>query len=184
MDRQLEMSRIPPKAAAVLQIPVRQNCEPVYFRAQIEHHQQQRQSWFLHGNGKECDLQGRFAELDTAYRTTSGFQRTSLRLSITSMRRKPMWNTSFTSTSSRYRFEDVHHRLCGFTNKITGGLAYAKLSVLQRFSLFSRKWLLLDNNTCSKAEENLLTVNKVPNPRMPLKPRSFPTIVFLCLKSY
>lgn len=89
---------VPPKAAAVLQIPL----EPIYYRANPEECNRGRHSWFLHQkNGRECDLEGRFAELLDGG-GNGAFHRSSLRLSITTKRRHAAWNSSFSSTSSRW----------------------------------------------------------------------------------
>lgn len=88
-------SVVPPKAAAMLQVPLKENRETVCYR-------EEKESWFLHRNGRRCDLNGRFDDLDTAFRS-EGFQRTSLRLSITTKRRNAVWNNSFSSTSSRFK---------------------------------------------------------------------------------
>lgn len=91
-------SMVAPKAAALLQIPTNQGYVSLGYQNTVEH----RQSWFLHKNGKQYDLQGRFDELETGYRAASGFQRNSLRLSITTKRKNGMWNSSFSSSSSRF----------------------------------------------------------------------------------
>lgn len=90
-------SVIAPKAAAVLQIPN----ETVYYRGAFDEQCRGRHSWFLHKNWRECDLQGRFAELMEGNATNGNFYRGSLRLSITAKKRHGGWNSSFSSTSSR-----------------------------------------------------------------------------------
>lgn len=85
---------VAPKAAAVLHIPT---SDTVRFRE----HYQGRHSWFLH---QKNDIQGRFTEFVENSSDNGGFHRGSLRLSITAKRRQGMWNSSFSSTSSRWWF--------------------------------------------------------------------------------
>lgn len=101
IGQQLLLSQPPPvvapKAAAVLQIPIKENCEPVFFRGEMM--RESFQSWTPHKNGKECDTQGRLKEFSGGSHAFNGLQRTSLRLSITSRRKSSMWNTSFSTSS-------------------------------------------------------------------------------------
>lgn len=90
---------IAPKAAALLQIPIQGNHKDACFRKDLH---AEHQSWFLHRNGKGYDLEGRFSELEPGCRANGGFHRTSLRLSMISKKRTGTWNTTFSSTSSRF----------------------------------------------------------------------------------
>lgn len=92
---------VAPKAAAVLQIP---SYDTSYYRTTLQEQCRGRHSWFLHHkNGRECDLQGRFGELLEGG-SNGGFHRGSLRLSIIARRNHGTWNSSYSSTSSRWWF--------------------------------------------------------------------------------
>lgn len=93
IDQQLELPPvIAPKAAAVLQIPIKENCEPLFFHRKLDKDSK---------SGKECDPQGRFREIEGGSHAFNGLQRTSLRLSISNARRKSsMWSSTSFSTSS------------------------------------------------------------------------------------
>lgn len=91
---------VAPKAAQILQIPIKENCEPVSLQPDGP--------FMMGGNGlfrKNAEFQGRcLQEFGYDYRQ-NGFQRNSLRLSIISSRRKysGLKNYSF-SSSSRFLF--------------------------------------------------------------------------------
>lgn len=100
VNRKNEHHHVKTMGATVLhQLPIEEDRERLCFRGDVV--ESRHQSWFLHHNrGTGYDLEGRFSELEPGYR--AGFHRTSLRLSITSKRRNGMWNSSFSSTSSRF----------------------------------------------------------------------------------
>lgn len=81
---------VAPKAAQILQIPVKENYEPVSL-------QPDGFDGITMRNGVECHRQGRFQEFGYDYRQ-NGFYRNTLRLSMTTSRRR---NTLVASTSSR-----------------------------------------------------------------------------------
>lgn len=89
---------VAPKAAQLLQIPIKENCEPISLQPDVYVDANR-----FHKNGMECHRQGRFEEFGYDYRQ-NGFHRNTLRLSITSSRRKNNYRDTmmFSSTSSTY----------------------------------------------------------------------------------
>jgi hypothetical protein len=84
---------VAPKAAQLLQIPIKENCEPISLQPDGNG---------FHKNGMECHRQGRYEEFGYDYRH-NGFYRNTLRLSIVNPRRKNnVRNSSFSATSSTY----------------------------------------------------------------------------------
>ncbi|XP_068913325.1 ankyrin repeat and fibronectin type-III domain-containing protein 1 isoform X2 [Tenebrio molitor] len=81
---------VAPKAAQLLQIPIKENCEPISLQPDGNG---------FHKNGMECHRQGRYEEFGYDYRH-NGFYRNTLRLSIVNPRRKNnVRNSSFSATS-------------------------------------------------------------------------------------
>lgn len=88
---------VAPKAAQLLQIPIKENCEPISLQPDVYVDANR-----FYKNGMECHRQGRFEEFGYDYRQ-NGFHRNTLRLSITSRRKNNYRETTiFSSSSSMY----------------------------------------------------------------------------------